>query len=162
MLDAGADAVCPEEPEYWADAGYEAAFRQLYEARLGRPWQPPDESHAARWTADRFKAQLMTEAVHAILNAARARKPNAKRMVAVHSPLNYALWRICLAHYALIFGDGFPDLPPSVRFPPLREGNQAGAGSVPPAREGNQAGAGSVPPAREGRRFGSPCGQGEP
>jgi hypothetical protein len=108
MLDAGADAVCPEEPEYWADAGYEAAFRQLYEARLGRPLQPPDASHAARWTADRFKAQLMTEAVHAILNAARARKPNAKRMVAVHSPLNYALWRICLAHYALIFGDSLP------------------------------------------------------
>jgi len=108
MVDAGADAVCPEEPEYWADAGYEAAFRQLYEARLGRPWQPPDESHAARWTADRLKAQLMTEAVHAILNAARARKPNAKRMVAVHSPLNYALWRICLAHHALIFGDSLP------------------------------------------------------
>ncbi|MFT0751885.1 hypothetical protein [Synechococcus sp. RC10A2] len=139
MLDAGADAVCPEEPEYWADAGYEAAFRQLYAARLGRPWQPPDASHAARWTADRFKAQLMTEAVHAILNAARARKPNAKRMVALHSPLNYALWRICLAHYALIFGDGFPDLPPSFRFPPLREGNQAdaGAGAVPPAGRGN-------------------------
>ncbi|MGQ9901273.1 MAG: hypothetical protein ACUVR1_03545, partial [Fimbriimonadales bacterium] len=49
MLDAGADALCPEEPEYWADAGYEAAFRQMYEARLGRPWQPPHESHAARW-----------------------------------------------------------------------------------------------------------------
>ncbi len=108
MLDAGADAICPEEPEYWADAGYEAAFRQLYEARLGRPWQPPDESHAARWSADRFKAQLMTEAVHSILNAARARKPNARRMVAVHSPLNYALWRICLAHHALILGDGSP------------------------------------------------------
>jgi hypothetical protein len=164
MLDAGADAVCPEEPEYWADAGYEAAFRQLYEARLGRPWQPPDESHAARWTADRLKAQLMTEAVHAILNAARARKPTAKRMVALHSPLNYALWRICLAHHALIFGDGFPDLPPSFRFPPLREGNQAGAGSVPPAREGNQAGAGSVPPAREGNQAGAssvpPAGRG--
>jgi hypothetical protein len=108
MLEAGADAICPEEPEYWADAGYEAAFRQLYEARLGRPWQPPDASHAARWTADRFKAQLMTEAVHAILNAARARKPAAKRMVAVHSPLNYALWRICVAHHALILGNSLP------------------------------------------------------
>lgn len=105
MLDAGADALCPEEPEYWADAGYEVAFRQMYEARLGRPWQPPHESHATRWAADRLKAQLMTEAVHAILNAARARNPNATRMVAVHSPLNYALWRICLAHHALIFGD---------------------------------------------------------
>jgi hypothetical protein len=152
MLEAGADAICPEEPEYWADAGYEVAFRQLYEARLGHPWQPPDASHAARWTADRFKAQLMTEAVHAILNAVRAHKPTAKRMVAVHSPLNYALWRICLAHYALIFGDGFPDLPPSVRFPPLREGNQAGPGSHT-LREGNRAGAGSHT-LREGNRAG--------
>ncbi|MCS6918913.1 MAG: hypothetical protein NZM28_04005, partial [Fimbriimonadales bacterium] len=108
MLDAGADAVCPEEPEYWADAGYEEAFRQLYQARLGRPWQPPHESHEARWRADRLKAQLMTDAVHSVLNAARARKPNAKRMVALHSPLNYALWRICLMHHALIFENNSP------------------------------------------------------
>ena len=108
MLDAGADAVCPEEPEYWADAGYEEAFQQLYQARLGVAWTPPDESHAARWRADRLKAQLMNEAVFAILNAARARKPSAKRMVAVHSPLNYALWRICLAHNALLFSENSP------------------------------------------------------
>ncbi len=108
MLEAGVSAVCPEEPEYWADAGYEEAFRQLYESRLGRPWQPPHESHAARWIADRFKAQLMTETVHTILNAVRARQPHVKRMVAVHSPLNYALWRICLAHHALILGENSP------------------------------------------------------
>ncbi|MCX7993243.1 MAG: hypothetical protein N2651_06195 [Fimbriimonadales bacterium] len=106
MLDAGADAICPEEPEYWADAGYEEAFRQLYTTQLGRSWQAPHQSHTTRWTADRLKAQLMTEAVHAILNAARTRKPSAKRMVALHSPLNYALWRICLAHHDLIFGSG--------------------------------------------------------
>ena len=39
-------------------------------------------------------------------------------------------------------------LPPSFRFPPLREGNRGGAGS-PPLREGNRGGAGS-PPLREG------------
>jgi hypothetical protein len=38
-------------------------------------------------------------------------------------------------------------LPPSLRFPPLREGNQVGGGSSP-LREGNQLGA--VPPARRG------------
>ncbi|MFN3690158.1 MAG: hypothetical protein ACK4UU_04450, partial [Fimbriimonadales bacterium] len=108
MLDAGADAVCPEEPEYWADAGYEEAFRALYQERLGIAWSPPDESHAARWRADWLKAQLMQEAVFAILNAVRAHKPSAKRMVAIHSPLNYALWRICLAHHALIFGANSP------------------------------------------------------
>lgn len=107
-LEAGVRAVCLEGLEYWADAGYEAAFRQLYESRLGRPWQPPHESHAARWIADRFKAHLMTETVHAILNAVRARQPQVKRMVALRSPLNYALWRICLAPYALILGENSP------------------------------------------------------
>jgi len=42
------------------------------------------------------------------------------------------------------------DLPPSFRFPPLREGNR-GAGQIPPLREGNR-GAGQVPPLREGNR----------
>ena len=42
------------------------------------------------------------------------------------------------------------DSPPSLRFPPLREGNR-GAGQVPPLREGNR-GAGQVPPLREGDR----------
>ena len=57
------------------------------------------------------------------------------------------------------------DSPPSLRFPPLREGNR-GAGQVPPLREGNRAGsgetplregnqeAGQAPPLREGNREG--------
>jgi hypothetical protein len=44
------------------------------------------------------------------------------------------------------------DLPPSLRFPPLREGNR-GAGQIPPLREGNR-GAGQVPPLREENREG--------
>jgi hypothetical protein len=44
------------------------------------------------------------------------------------------------------------DSPPSLRFPPLREGNR-GAGQVPPLREGNQE-AGQAPPLREGNREG--------
>jgi glutamine amidotransferase len=52
------------------------------------------------------------------------------------------------SYYAVPEGD--VDLPPSLRFPPLREGNRA-EGSVPPACEGNRA-EGSVPPACEGNR----------
>ena len=44
------------------------------------------------------------------------------------------------------------DSPPSLRFPPLREGNR-GAGQVPPLRKENR-GAGQVPPLREGNREG--------
>jgi hypothetical protein len=46
----------------------------------------------------------------------------------------------------------FKDSPPSIRFPPLREGNQAGASSHP-LREGNQVEVGS-PPLRKGSRTG--------
>ena len=51
-------------------------------------------------------------------------------------------------------------LPPSLRFPPLREGNRGGAGS-PPLREGNRGGAGS-PPQREESQIGAvpPAGRG--
>jgi hypothetical protein len=44
-------------------------------------------------------------------------------------------------------------LPPSLRFPPLREGNRE-AGQVPPLREGNRAGSGETP-LRDGNRAGS-------
>jgi hypothetical protein len=40
------------------------------------------------------------------------------------------------------------ELPPSLRFPPLREGNRRGAVWLPLLREGNRRGA--VPPARRG------------
>jgi hypothetical protein len=43
----------------------------------------------------------------------------------------------------------FKDSPPSIRFPPLREGNRAGAGSHT-LREGNPAGENAVPPASRG------------
>jgi 4-amino-4-deoxy-L-arabinose transferase and related glycosyltransferases of PMT family len=43
-------------------------------------------------------------------------------------------------------------LPPSLRFPPLREGNRT-RGQAPPRREGNRT---------QGRELGSPCSQGEP
>jgi hypothetical protein len=44
-------------------------------------------------------------------------------------------------------------LPPSLRFPPLREGNR-GAGQVPPLREGNRAGSGETPLREENRGAG--------
>jgi hypothetical protein len=56
-------------------------------------------------------------------------------------------------------------LPPSLRFPPLREGNRT-RGQASPLREGNRT-QGQAPPLREGNRtqgreLGSPCLQGEP
>jgi len=106
MVEAGAEGICLEEPEYWADVGYEPAFQRLYAQHYGQAWLPPHDSHASRWRADRFKAELMNQMVHTLLERVRAFRPQVRRMVAVHSPLNSALRRICLAHHALLFGKG--------------------------------------------------------
>ena len=47
------------------------------------------------------------------------------------------------------------ELPPSLRFPPLREGNRRGAVWLPLLREGNRRGAVWLPPLREGNRRGA-------
>src|SRR5690242_3076206 len=41
-IDAGAEAIYLEEPEYWAFAGYEPAFRKEFEKHYGQSWRPPD------------------------------------------------------------------------------------------------------------------------
>lgn len=96
---SGSQAVIPEEPEYWAQAGYEEFFKTAWRQAYGTEWQPPHESIVTRWQADRLKANLMTQMVHEILSDTQQRSPNVRRMTAVHSPLNYALWAICFAHH---------------------------------------------------------------
>ena len=54
------------------------------------------------------------------------------------------------AIYVRFAAPGVVDSPPSLRFPPLREGNRAGSGETP-LREGNR-GAGQATPLREGNR----------
>lgn len=98
-LRAGSKAICPEEPEYWAQAGYEEWFKGAYREQYGIDWQPPHESISSRWRADRLKAQLMTGTVHRLLTEVQVNAAHARRMVAVHSPINYAMWGICFAHH---------------------------------------------------------------
>lgn len=94
-IQAGSTAVAPEEPEYWADAGYEEAFKAFWRDQFGADPPLPHSSPSARWQTDRFKANLMADMTHSIL------KPfsNARRMIAVHSPINYPFWRIAFAHH---------------------------------------------------------------
>src|SRR5262249_17417691 len=59
-LASGSDGVCPEEPEYWARAGYEGAFKAAWLKQYGSPWKAPAESVDARWKASRLMATLET------------------------------------------------------------------------------------------------------
>ena len=100
-LAGGSEGICPEEPEYWFRAGYEDAFKSAWQAEYGAAWQRPDSSLDARWKASRLMAKLETEHIAALLDHAAQVRPNARRLVALHSPLNYAQWGIVCPQYRI-------------------------------------------------------------
>ena len=97
----GSEGVCPEEPEYFARAGYEPAFRTAWQQTLKRPWQDPASSISARWQAGQLMAQMETNQIAQLLQPVADARPAARRMVAIHSPLHYALAGIVSPHYAI-------------------------------------------------------------
>jgi hypothetical protein len=97
----GSQGICPEEPEYWAKAGYEAAFKQAWQQRFGQPWQPPALSVDARWKAGQLMALLETDHIANLLQDAAQKYPGTRRMVALHSPISYAQWGIVSPQYRI-------------------------------------------------------------
>lgn len=97
-LEAGADAVYLEEPEFWARAGWSDAFKQAWSAYYNAPWQPPDSSVQAQYMASRLKAllyrEVITSACATVHDWARAHQRQVPCNVATHSLLNYAQWQI--------------------------------------------------------------------
>lgn len=101
-LAVGAQAICFDEPEFWADAGYSAAFKQEWQAKYGTPWQPPHSSVDARYKAEQLKAYLLQRWVKSTLEDVEQRNPSVPRMLALHSPINYYRWRISTPHFQII------------------------------------------------------------
>jgi hypothetical protein len=97
-LDAGAEAIHLEEPEFWVRSGYEERFKAEWEALYHQPWQPPDESCEAQWKASKLKYFLYRRALQQVFDFVRADNEKngrgVKCFVASHSLLNYAHWRI--------------------------------------------------------------------
>jgi hypothetical protein len=96
----GSTGICPEEPEYFARAGYEPAFRKEWQQKFGSPWQAPESSVEARWQAGQLMAALEADHIAALLQPFSAR-PDIRRMVALHSPINYAQWGIVCPQYRI-------------------------------------------------------------
>jgi len=90
----GSTAVIPEEPEYFADAGYEQSFKDAWQQRYNEPWQDPASSFDARIKAERLKGEMEAKMIRSILQAAQKENPQVRRMVAHHSPVNYHGWGI--------------------------------------------------------------------
>lgn len=105
----GAEAVCPEEPEYFVGAGYEESFKKEWQEFYGEPWQPPHSSVDARVKADRLKGQMYLRMFKSIWEGAKRENPKVKNLLLIHSPVNYSAWGISFP-----YGD-------AVRLPVLNE-----------------------------------------
>ncbi len=98
-VDAGAEAIHVEEPEYWDRSGYSPAFQREYESFYQEPWQPQHTGPDAAYRSARLKVYLYCRAIQRISEALKryARERYGKELrfyVPTHSLINYTTWKI--------------------------------------------------------------------
>lgn len=97
-LDAGAEAIHLEEPEFWDRGGYSEGFKREWRAYYHEDWQPPHSSVDARWRASKLKYFLYRRALQQVFDHVQAYNQRTGRhvrcYVPTHSLLNYAQWSI--------------------------------------------------------------------
>lgn len=97
-LDAGAEAIHLEEPEFWVRGGYSEGFKREWRAHYGEAWQPPHSSVDAQWRASKLKYFLYRRALQQVFDYIQDFNHRTGRAVRcyvpTHSLLNYAHWRI--------------------------------------------------------------------
>lgn len=97
-LDAGAEAIHLEEPEFWVRGGYSEGFKREWRAHYGEDWQPPHSSVDAQWRASKLKYFLYRRALQQVFDYVQDYNRRTGRKVRcyvpTHSLLNYAHWRI--------------------------------------------------------------------
>ncbi|MFO0889951.1 MAG: hypothetical protein U0790_12530 [Isosphaeraceae bacterium] len=112
-IEAGAEAIHLEEPEFWARAGYSEGFKRAWRNAYGEAWIPPHSSPAARYKASRLKYDLYRQALKQVFDTVRADNARTGRKVpcyvATHSLINYAQWGIVSPESSLLSvgADGF-------------------------------------------------------
>jgi hypothetical protein len=98
VIDAGIDAIYLEEPEFWARAGYSAAFKKEWKDYYGFDWRPQHESPENTYLSNKLKYHLYYRALEDALTYAKtygkSKGMNVRCYVATHSLLNYSLWQI--------------------------------------------------------------------
>ncbi|MDB6071077.1 MAG: hypothetical protein JWL81_2248, partial [Verrucomicrobiales bacterium] len=109
-LDAGAEAIHLEEPEFWVRAGYSEGFKREWLDYYKEPWQPPHESVDAQWRSSKLKYYLYRRALQQVFSYVQAwNKKTGKKVrcyVPTHSLLNYAQWNIVSPESSLAQLDG--------------------------------------------------------
>lgn len=97
-LDAGAEAIHLEEPEFWVRGGYSEGFKNEWRSFYGEDWQPPHSSVDAQWRASKLKYFLYRRALQQVFDHVQSYNRSTGRKVRcyvpTHSLLNYAHWKI--------------------------------------------------------------------
>lgn len=105
-LDAGAQAIYLEEPEFWARAGWSDSFKASWQEYYHEPWQAPDSSPDAQYRASKLKYYLYRRALAQVFDSVRAYGARHHRVipcyVATHSLINYAQWAIVSPESSLL------------------------------------------------------------
>jgi len=109
-LDAGAEAIHLEEPEFWVNSGYSEGFKREWQSYYGDPWQAPHSSEDAQWRASKLKYFLYRRALQQVFdhvqNFNRTTGRRVRCYVPTHSLLNYAHWEIVSPESSLARLDG--------------------------------------------------------
>ncbi len=98
-IDCGVEAIHLEEPEFWAQAGYEEAFKREWLNYYGTQWQEPHSSPDAQYRASKLKAAMYYRALDRICSEMKeyslvAYGRRVRFYVPTHSLINYTQWRI--------------------------------------------------------------------
>ena len=97
-LDAGAEAIHLEEPEFWVRGGYSEGFKREWKSYYGEDWSPPHSSVDAQWRASKLKYFLYRRALQQVFDYIQDYNRRSGRKVRcyvpTHSLVNYAHWRI--------------------------------------------------------------------
>lgn len=112
-MDAGAEAIHLEEPEFWVRAGYSEGFKREWRAYYHEDWIAPHTSPDAQYRASMLKYYLYRRALKQVFDFVRTENARTGRhvrcYVPTHSLINYAHWKIVSPESSLIEvgADGF-------------------------------------------------------
>lgn len=87
-IDAGADAILPEEPLAHAHTGYEQSFRELWEDHYGEPWEPESASPYARFRTAQLKNELYIQLETRLAELTRRRSLERGRPISFVLPIH--------------------------------------------------------------------------
>jgi hypothetical protein len=105
-LDAGAEAIHLEEPEYWVRAGWSGSFKRQWQKFYGEPWIAPDSSPDAQYRASKLKYHLYKQTLAEVFDFVKSYNKqhgrDIKCYVPTHSMINYASWGIVSPESSLL------------------------------------------------------------